>query len=464
MQFSEGEGVEAMAAVPRADLAVDDGLHRRLRWVRLLAIAALLTLIAAGWLLYRGVTVVPAHVRLSAGDPLGHRHQIAEHLQASSVAGLRLELVPTKGSEDALQKLTSGEIDAALVQGGLQTESNVRQLASLIDEPLHLLVKREYLPKGIDSLRGKRINLGPVGRGTRTTALAALAAVDLTPGNYVDSALSYGEIATLPADELPDAIFLVSAIPAAAAMSLVHKHNYRLMPLPVGDSMQVRDRSIKDSIIPAYTYGYTPAVPAEPLHTPATRLLLVTRADVSEATVIKLMESVFESDFALRGDLPVLRADDVVQYREYPLHSGAWQYLHRNEPLIDGELVEGVENLRSFLFSAALGLFFAWRWYVGRRRVGFERYLDDVSQVERQILLVPNRRVTAAELQQAHLRLTQIKSEALEGFCQGKLTGEELLQSFLLHVADVRRSLVDLGTTAVPRTAAPPLADPPSLP
>ncbi len=450
-----------MAANPRADLVIDDGLHRRMQSVRWLAAAALLTLIAAGWLLYRGISDRPGLVRLSAGDPLGHRHHIAEHLQASTGAGLRLELVPTKGSEDALEKLATGELDAALVQGGLQAAGNVRQLASLIDEPLHLLVKREYLPKGIDSLRGKRINLGPVGRGTRTTSLAALAAVDLSPGNYVDSALSYGEIAKLSAEDLPEAIFLVSAIPADAAMTLVHAHNYRLMPLPVGDSMQVRDRSIKDSIIPAFTYGYTPAVPAEPLHTPATRLLLVTRSNVSEATVIKLMESVFESDFALRGDLPVLRADDVVQYREYPLHSGAWQYLHRNEPLIDGELVEGVENLRSFLFSAALGLFLAWRWYVGRRRVGFERYLDDVSQVERQILLVPDRQVSSAELQQAHLRLTQIKSEALEEFCQGKLAGEELLQSFLLHVADVRRCLVDLGTNATPAAAAATTADSP---
>ncbi|OYW20645.1 MAG: hypothetical protein B7Z55_06985 [Planctomycetales bacterium 12-60-4] len=424
------------------------GLHRRLRTVRWLAVATLVTLLGAGWALYRGLNDRPNQIRLSAGDPLSHRHRIAEHLQASSVTGLKLELVSTEGSEDALEALEAGKIDAALIQGGLQAASNVRQLASLLDEPLHLMVRPELVSAGVNGLRGKRVNLGPPGRGTRLTALETLAAVDLPPGCYRDDALSYTEIASLSTTELPDAIFLVSAIPSDIAQELVHKHGYRLMSLPVGESLQARDRSIKDAMIPAYTYGYAPAVPETALHTPATRLLLVARETVPEATVIKLLESVYESDFALRGELPILRPEDVLQYREYPLHSGTWQYLHRNEPLIDGELVEGVENLRSFLFSAALGLFFAWRWYVGRRTVGFERYLDEVSQVERQILLVPDRQISAADLQQAHLRLTQIKNEALEGFCQGKLSGEELLQSFLLHVSDVRRCLVDLGSAA----------------
>lgn len=423
-----------------------DGFHRRLKSVRWFAGGAVITLLITGYLLYHGLTERPIVLRMSAGDSLGRRHQLAEHLCAAARGKLQLQLQETKGSEEALELLQAGQLDVALVQGGLPAGNDVRQVASLIDEPLHLLVREALVTEGVEGLRGKRINLGPQGRGTRLTAAEVLAAVDLHPGDYIDEEFSYSELEDMTAEDRPDAIFVVSTIPSSAVSDLVHKFNYRLLPLPVGDSLQIRDRSLKDSVVPAYTYSYSPPVPPTALHTPATRLLLVARSTIADEHVAKLMEAVFESDFALRSEMPPLIPQDVQAYREYPIHAGATMYLHRNDPMIDGEFVEGLENLRSFLVSALIGLFLAWRWYVGRQTIGFERYLDDVTQIERQVLLKRERSLTSRELHDAHDQLTQIKSAALEQFCAGKLTGDTHLQSFLLHVADVRRCLVELGS------------------
>ena len=49
------------------------------------------------------------------------------------------------GSEEALEALESGRVDAALVQGGLDmvNHRDLRQVAVLHVEPLHLLVKEQ---------------------------------------------------------------------------------------------------------------------------------------------------------------------------------------------------------------------------------------------------------------------------------------------------------------------------------
>ena len=59
--------------------------------------------------------------------------------------GLSLRIVGTRGSLEALSRVDSGELDLALVQGGLDPKfhPNVRQVAALHVEPMHLLVKEE---------------------------------------------------------------------------------------------------------------------------------------------------------------------------------------------------------------------------------------------------------------------------------------------------------------------------------
>src|SRR5262249_8781237 len=129
----------------------------------------------------------------------------------------------------------------------------------------------------------------------------------------------------------------------------------------------------------------------------------------------------------------------ITRRREFPLHPGAVTFLNRNHPMITGEFIEGVENLRSFLVSALVALFLAWRWYRSRSSVGFERYLDDVSAIELEALeLCRGGRLDDAAVSRLEQRLSQLKSDALEQFSAGKLRGDELLSSFLTHVADVR--------------------------
>ena len=422
-------------------------LDRRTRMNRVVAAAAVLLLLSAAWFWFAG-RVRQKEFRMSAGDVLGHRHALLLALQhEAEEQGLQIAIVKSEGSKEALEHVADGKLDAALVQGDTGVKrTELRQAAILTDEPLHLFVRAELAEAGPTALRDKRLNLGPQGGGTRKVALQVLRFIGLKPGeDFEDEQLTYAELAGLSGSELPDGIFAVSALPWDFGETLVRTHGYRLMELPFGEAMTLTDRNLHDSTIPAFTYSVAPAVPQRPLHTVAPHLLLVTNKDVAEETIERLMRILFESEFTRRASLPALDPRQMETHLEYPLHEGAKTYLHRNEPLMTNEDIESVENLRSFVVSGLLAGFVAWRWWVRRRMIGFEKYLDAVTEIEMDALVLEQSEVPDAEaLQQLRRRLTEIKSEALEKYAEGRLRGEEQMSSLLMHVSDVRRCLDSL--------------------
>ena len=59
-------------------------------------------------------------LRMTAGQEGGTRHRIAQVLQREAARrALAIELQAMAGSEKALEAVTSGQVDVALVQGGL---------------------------------------------------------------------------------------------------------------------------------------------------------------------------------------------------------------------------------------------------------------------------------------------------------------------------------------------------------
>lgn len=389
---------------------------------------------------------------ISAGSAHERRHRLAEILaeQAES-RQLRLDLRQTQGSLDALQQVSEGRLDAALVQGGLGSQPHVTCVAALVEEPLHLLVRGD-LPAGLESLRGKRLNLSTPGSGTRHLSLLVLDEMGLRPGEYIDLDWSYDKLRAAKPEELPDAVFVVSSLPAELARFLVNERGYRLLPLPFGEALNLRHAALREVTVPECTYRVLPPEPAAPLPTIGARLLLVAGEQVSEQAVTRMLETLFDSRFANAAELTGLDPHAVHSVQEFPPHPGTMAYLQRNEPLVTGENIEAVENLRNFIVSGFIAAFLAWRWWANRRAIGLERFLEDVLAVERQIQaacragsLTPDARLALGE------RLTQLKAEALEQYAAGRVADDEELNGFLAHLADARAQLAAAMSMSAPR-------------
>jgi TRAP-type uncharacterized transport system substrate-binding protein len=429
------------------------------------------------------------HFRLTmtAGSALDTRHKLATMLgQEMAAHGLTLELQETAGSEEALDRVNKRSLDLALIQGGLKVEgrTNVRQVATLHVEPVHLLVKKELLDmvsEHLDALKSRTVNLGPRGSGTHAISTAILAFAGLQEDGpnrigYLPNTRSRSQLVAPQVDRgaLPDAVFLVSSMPSETARYLVHEHDYRLVPLPFGEAFsldalaeggntRIEKGCIASTTIPAFAYSVEPPVPPTATPTFGTRLLLVAHKDVDRQAIRRLVEGTFTTEFA-KVMRPPLDPKLLDLPPEYPWHDGTRLYLERNTPIVSGVLVDAAQKGFAIFAAAASGLFVLWQWYKKRselhRDEGLKEYLAQVVSIEQETLRAEGSApADPAALQVLLQKLCQLKTEALERFAASELTGEELLHGFLLHANDVRDRLARLIESA-PEQPIEPLPTP----
>lgn len=439
-----------------------------------------LTALAVGLLLYaREPRRQTFDYRMTAGSFQGRRHQIAKRLAAGTLPEVRIKLIQTSGSKEALELMGAKELDLALIQGGLGVGDRevIRQVVPLHVEPLHMLVKgelHEEVSRHLAALRGKTVNLSEVGSGTHELAMEVLKFAGLTPrledgsGNYTATTWSYERLEMeRDRSKMPDAVFMVSSLPSPVAKALIARHGYRLVPLQFGEAFsldaltgdgpsaegggatEVVERfQIVETVIPAYTYGVEPGVPAQPLTTIGTRLLLVAREDLDERAIERVLDAVFSTEFSQTAR-PPLDAKLLESSPEPGRHPGTNQYLTHHKPLVTGDVVDSLEKWASLTGAILGGLFFLWHWlrqrYRRTRDLGFESYMSKVTALERQALTFElGATLNLKELVHIQAEISRLKSEALEKFAEGELGGEELMSSFLTHVNDARNYIARL--------------------
>jgi TRAP-type uncharacterized transport system substrate-binding protein len=449
-------------------------------WKWLAPIAGLAALGLALFFYFHSPSDKNYHLRLTGGNALGMRHRLAVDLQ-SEVArrNVTFELVPCQGSEVALDLVNRREVDVALVQGALTPAGrpNVRQVASLHVEPMHLLVKKELykdVSAGLTALRGRTVDLEEVGSGTHSLAVAILEFVGLRPrdqdpaGGYIGVSVDRKQLfAEQDTSRLPDAVFLISSLPSSTSAFLVSRHDYRLVPLPFAEAFAlgslakppedmaggaeppeiVRGR-IQAVIVPAFTYGVEPPVPAQPLPTLGTRLLLVAHKDVPARAVYQIIEGTYAAEFG-KVVRPPLDAKLMDLPPELPWHEGALLYQQRNAPLLSGQAMDSARQGFTIFAAAASGLFVLWQWSKeyrrGSRNKGFNTYIARVTRIEERVLESERGPPPdVAELHALRQELCRLKTQALDECAREELAGKELLPGFLAQVHDVRDSLTRL--------------------
>jgi TRAP-type uncharacterized transport system substrate-binding protein len=416
------------------------------------------------------------HLTMTAGNPANTRYQVTEALNPElKSCGLNLETKYSRGSEDALDLVNRGEIDCAFVQGGLGVgdRPNVRLVAIMQIEPLHLLVKKELADKvseRLSTLDGKTVNVDEPATGTHTLSVAVLAFAGLTPhvegksGGYHAKQLDRQKLMTADGSELPDAIFILSSLPSRAATHLVTRHGYQLVPLPFGEafslssigehsSQQHESHTIDKgrtyaATIPAYTYGVDPAMPSKPLPTLGNRLLVVANKGVDPRAIERMIDCIYSSKFA-QIEHPPLDAHMMDMAPEFPWHDGAEAYRQRNRPVVSGMVMDSAHKGFAIFAAAASGLFVLWQWLKTRsqfmRDRGFSKYINRIAYIETAASHVESNEMGGVALLHELLeQLAVLKSEALARFTEGELSGHELMEGFLVQANDVRDYIRDL--------------------
>jgi TRAP transporter TAXI family solute receptor len=185
-------------------------------------------LVGAGFVVtYQFVAAPPPKaIRIATGDANGAYYAFAQlYRRRLATDGITLEVVQTAGSVENLERLRSGDVTLALVQGGTATAEDreqVRALGSLFLEPLWVFTGAHTDIQRLSDLRGARVAVGPVGSGTSVLATQVLSANGVTAAN---ATLTHRgpEAGQLLAGRSIDALLLVAA-PSAPSVQALLRH------------------------------------------------------------------------------------------------------------------------------------------------------------------------------------------------------------------------------------------------
>jgi len=258
------------------------------------------------------------------------------------VPGLIAVAQSTGGSVENVDAIGRGELELALVQTdvaywashgtGIYREKgpvpNLRAIAKLYDESIHLVARKDAGIASVTDLVGKTVSLGSEGSGSLVDALAILDAygVDLSdltarylrPGASAD-ALRAGEI---------DAFFFIAGPPVLTVGSLLNTGKAELVPIDGEPARQLAQRFpfLEIGRIPHGVYDGVPAV-----RTLNVATIFVCDAALPDDLVYGITRALWHpSNRSLfhKGH-PVgmqMRPDMAAKGLGIPLHSGAAQF------------------------------------------------------------------------------------------------------------------------------------------
>lgn len=190
----------------------------------------------------------PKSIRFAAGAPGGAYYAYAERYQRLlEEQGIEVHLVDTQGSIDNLRMLEAGEVDVAIVQGGLATSRDAELLRSaggIFEEPFWVFVRADHPAQSFGELRGARLSIGAEGSGTRALALSIQQQYGgVWPEAARQSLGSTDSQAALFAGEIDAAAFAASP-GAAYIQALMRSGEVRLLPFDRAEALARREDSL----------------------------------------------------------------------------------------------------------------------------------------------------------------------------------------------------------------------------
>jgi len=327
--------------------------RRLLYWIVGIAV-----LTALGWAIVRDVSPAPPRsLAMSTGVPDGAYHRFGERYQEILRAnGIRLDLRPSSGGMENLQRLDDGTVSVAFVQGGTgllaqdpdapPESTPLRSLATVAFEPVWIFSTAIDLTKGLGPLAGKRIAVGVPGSGNFKVATDLLAVYGVTDrGAQAATFVSEGGMAA--ADLLTsgqvDAALMIVAPQAPAVQRLLADSSVRLASLDHVQGLARRFPFFQPVTLKRGSVDPKRDLPPQDIQLLATTANLVVRDELHPALAYLLLEAARQvhrqpSIINRPGEFPSPTGTD------FPLSPEAERYFKNGRPFLQNYLPFWVAN------------------------------------------------------------------------------------------------------------------------
>ncbi len=248
--------------------------------------------------------------------------------QATGASGENMRLVA--GKEADLAILQNDVADAAFK--GLApfkiTLDNVRAIARLYPEYIHVVASKDSGVKILEDFKGKKVSVGARGSGNEVNCRQMFAFYGLDYRNVEPVFLPYGETADQFKDRAIDGFVFSIGTPSPAIQDVTTTQQVTFVPLDgdISDKVVAKFPYLVKDSIPANTYtGQTEAVP-----TLSVQAILVVNKDMSDEDAYLITKTLFENVDEIAkahnkgSEISLEKATDGITI---PFHPGAEKYL-----------------------------------------------------------------------------------------------------------------------------------------
>jgi len=257
--------------------------------------------------------------------------------------GIRCSVESTGGSVYNTRTIREGELDFGVVQSDVQGAAmngtgafadddpyaDLRAVFSVHPEPLHVMVRADAGIASVMDMKGKRVNIGNPGSGTRVLADVLMAAAGVTVDDFALAAeLKSSEQSAALCDGKIDAAIWAAGLPNGSSMEATSTCDIDIIDLTSSglDTVLASNPAYAKAMIPG---GMYPGNDAE-ITSWGPKATFVTDASTPDEVVYTLVKAVFENfdDFKqLHPAFGRLSEEEMIKDGlSAPLHPGAEMY------------------------------------------------------------------------------------------------------------------------------------------
>lgn len=301
----------------------------------------------------------------SAYDEFGKRY--AEALRRY---GITVELLPTEGSSDNLERLRSGQADLGFVQGGsadigYDDEESITSLGSLFVEPLWLFYREDAAQRlhqtttiaTLSALQGARVNVGTPGSG-----VPRLFSTLLDVNRIERQRLQLSELEQTPATvaflegEL-DALVFASAPESLMVQMLLQSPGVRLMDFAQSEAYSRRFGYLTPVVMPQGVVELSKNIPERDVRLVASTTSLLASARTHPA-ILQLFAQTATSLHGGASWFNRAREYPSLEHSEVPISPEAVRAIRSGPPFLQRYLPFWLANLIERMWLA-MGLIIA---------------------------------------------------------------------------------------------------------
>lgn len=250
-------------------------------------------------------------------------------LQVQST-GASVENVGSLGREDAHFALIQNDVAHFAANGtGIdefdgQPVSNIRGVATLYPETIHVVTQADSDIESIDDLEGTSVNTGDLGSGTQVNALQILETAGVGSGDFDEQNTNFATAADQLRDGDVDASFVVGGWPVGSVEELATTDDISLIELSsdLREEIQSEAEWFASDTVPAGTYDGID----EDVDTVSVQAMIATHEGVDADIVEEVTTAIFDNTDDIGQKSDFIDVDSAQDAMPIDLHPGAQRY------------------------------------------------------------------------------------------------------------------------------------------